>query len=331
MSAADLNSDDDYDSVEQRDIARQFRKELQESEGFDCTVVPDEFDIGGFAVVDLEKHSNTAKEVEEFTIRAVKKINDKPGDRKLEFLRVLSANLKLSPYFTLYVTLVAKDMSSGGEVVFQTKFYETLAGELHVQIFRPKHDKSAVLIADESDSSNQQQASGASDEIPLSMRSLITNVPSHFDKSIRKLDIAFKWMAANGLPSNHVPRDAMMNPGRIYLKSYVGEANMDETKLIRLLVKHPVIGVLRATRAFFKLKKQEIFEGAAENEAYTVHSLTVVGYGSSDDGRHYFLVASNWGKEWADDGCGRVMRKVSLPPGRSSIFTHIYYPVISFR
>ncbi|KAJ4848311.1 hypothetical protein Tsubulata_003696, partial [Turnera subulata] len=248
------------------------------------------------------------------------------GVRKLEFLRVLSANLKISSHFTVYVTFVARDLSSGEEVVYQTELRETVKGDLHLQFCRTKHGKKAVLIADKSESSNQEQESG-SPETPLSVRSLVANVPSHFDKSIRKMDTVFKWAIANGMPSNCAPRDAMMNPGRIFMKGYVGKANTNDNKLLKLVKKHNVTAVLRATRAFFKLEKEEIFEGAAENDAYTVHSLVIVGHGKSKDGRRYFEVTNCWGPEWADGGYGKVLMR-KCPPGRSSsIFTHIYYPL----
>ncbi|KAJ4848307.1 hypothetical protein Tsubulata_003691 [Turnera subulata] len=316
MSASDINSDDDYESVEQRTIARQFRKELEESGDFDYTVAPDEFDVGGVATVNLEKHTNTVREIEELTIRAVKENNEKPGARKLEFLRVQRANLRINWYIIYYVTFVAKDVASGEEVLYIAELRENIEGDRSVVVFRPKPEKHEKMV-----SGYAQEAT------EVTPKTFMDNVPNHYDKSCRTLDIAFRWSSANGIVSDLAPRDAMGNPGKIYAKSYVGKANMDERELKKALLDGPVSAVLRITPAFFRLKKGEIFEGAAENDAYTVHSLLVVGYGASKKGRRYFELSNCW-RGWADGGYGKVMRKCSLPRGRSSIFTHVFYPIM---
>jgi hypothetical protein len=64
---------------------------------------------------------------------------------------------------------------------------------------------------------------------------------------------------------------------------------------------HPVIVGLRATKAFLRLKRGEIYCYPDEFVGY--HAVTLVGY---DERRQAFKLINSWGQQWGDGGFGWI-------------------------
>ncbi|CAN4084163.1 unnamed protein product [Withania somnifera] len=58
------------------------------------------------------------------------------------------------------------------------------------------------------------------------------------------------------------------------------------------------------------------------------HAVTVIGYGTSDDGVKYWLVKNSWGTDWGEQGYIRIARDVGVDGGQCGIAKSASFPTI---
>ena len=97
-----------------------------------------------------------------------------------------------------------------------------------------------------------------------------------------------------------------------YVTGYYALSNGNEEILKAYVSEHGVaISTLSATTREFKDYREGIFEGC-EPGLEIDHAVTVVGYGTSEDGVDYWLVKNSWGIGWGDEGFMRLKRGVHM-------------------
>ncbi|CAH8267994.1 unnamed protein product [Arabidopsis lyrata] len=57
------------------------------------------------------------------------------------------------------------------------------------------------------------------------------------------------------------------------------------------------------------------------------HAVTIVGYGTSEEGIKYWLLKNSWGESWGENGYMRIKRDVDEPQGMCGLAHRAYYPV----
>ncbi|KAI3513076.1 hypothetical protein L1887_20402 [Cichorium endivia] len=57
------------------------------------------------------------------------------------------------------------------------------------------------------------------------------------------------------------------------------------------------------------------------------HAVLIVGYGTDDSGRDYWLVRNSWGADWGEEGYFKVARNVKDKGGWCGIATYSFYPI----
>ena len=53
-----------------------------------------------------------------------------------------------------------------------------------------------------------------------------------------------------------------------------------------------------------------MFSGCTSSD--TDHAITVVGYGTADNGEKYWLIKNSWGSRWGDKGFIKMKRGVNM-------------------
>ncbi|PRQ29134.1 putative fruit bromelain [Rosa chinensis] len=99
-----------------------------------------------------------------------------------------------------------------------------------------------------------------------------------------------------------------------------------ETELLNVVSKQPVSAMADSKGREFRLYFGGVFSG--ECGTSPDHSVTVIGYGTTEDGIKYWLVKNSWGEHWGEGGYMRIRRGVDAPQGLCGIARNPLYPIV---
>lgn len=97
-----------------------------------------------------------------------------------------------------------------------------------------------------------------------------------------------------------------------------------ESELQKSVANQPVSVAIDAGGSDFQFYSSGVFKGSCGTELN--HGVTVVGYGTSDDGINYWLVKNSWGDRWGEQGYIKIERDVDAQEGRCGIAMKPSYP-----
>ncbi|MQM05124.1 hypothetical protein Taro_037930 [Colocasia esculenta] len=100
----------------------------------------------------------------------------------------------------------------------------------------------------------------------------------------------------------------------------------DEQQLLKAVARQPIAVVFDGHDKSFQHYKSGVYTGPCIS-FFTVHALTIVGYGASDDGTKYWTAKNSYGESWGEGGYVRVQRDVQDPAGMCGIATWPLYPI----
>ncbi|KAK7412436.1 hypothetical protein VNO78_03897 [Psophocarpus tetragonolobus] len=96
-------------------------------------------------------------------------------------------------------------------------------------------------------------------------------------------------------------------------------------QLLQAVAKQPV-SVAVSANLYFKSYEGGIFEGPCDTDLN--HAVTVIGYGTSEDGRKYWLIKNSWGQTWGDNDYMKILRESGQPEGLCGIAMKASFPII---
>ncbi|XP_040971731.1 senescence-specific cysteine protease SAG12 [Gossypium hirsutum] len=99
----------------------------------------------------------------------------------------------------------------------------------------------------------------------------------------------------------------------------------NEEYLLKAASQQPVAVALDSSGYGFQFYSGGVYGGPCRTELN--HDVTVVGYGTSEDGIKYWLVKNSWGKSWGESGYMRIKRDVHSKKGLCGIAKTPSYPV----
>ncbi|KAK1424798.1 hypothetical protein QVD17_20136 [Tagetes erecta] len=97
-----------------------------------------------------------------------------------------------------------------------------------------------------------------------------------------------------------------------------------EAALLKAVAMQPVSVAIDASGADFQLYHSGVFTGPCGTKVD--HGVTVVGYGTAEDGTKYWLVKNSWGTSWGEDGYIRMQRHIVPNEGLCGIAMMASYP-----
>ncbi|CAL9225530.1 unnamed protein product [Arabidopsis halleri] len=98
---------------------------------------------------------------------------------------------------------------------------------------------------------------------------------------------------------------------------------VDDVDLARLVVRHPVVGVLPLWDDLDYHRGGIYNPGSLEHGNLQYHAVLIVGFDVDDFGNYYWIIQNSWGRRWGVEGFGMIHRERIR--GRRSLFTRVFY------
>nr|GMD08375.1 ervatamin-B-like [Ipomoea batatas] len=106
------------------------------------------------------------------------------------------------------------------------------------------------------------------------------------------------------------------------------QAYPDEIALQSAVTDQPVSVAITIDPQLFRQYAGGVFtgyNGGGDCGSEGSHAVTIIGYGTSDEGKDYWLVKNSWGTDWGENGYARMARGIS-GAGVCGINLAAYYP-----
>lgn len=150
------------------------------------------------------------------------------------------------------------------------------------------------------------------------------------------MDQAFSYVKANGLrtakdyPYKETTTLQCKSPSgtvvRIDDSARIPYDKNVEENLLKAVSEQPVTVGIDVFNKDFQHYKGGIFNGDCYRPPN--HAVLIVGYGTSDDGKKYWIVKNSWGTSWGEKGYFRFPRETDGLPGKCSINRMPSFPII---
>ena len=109
------------------------------------------------------------------------------------------------------------------------------------------------------------------------------------------------------------------------IKGYEKVPANSEKELLKTVAKQPVGVSIEGGQRAFRFYSSGVFTGKCGT--HLDHAVTIVGYGSTDEGTKYWLVKNSWGTKWGEKGYVRMKRDIHAKKGLCGLAVHPSYPV----
>ncbi|KAK8575181.1 hypothetical protein V6N12_062857 [Hibiscus sabdariffa] len=149
------------------------------------------------------------------------------------------------------------------------------------------------------------------------------------------MDDGFEYIAKNqGLakeskyPYTAKDRNCSRRKSAVRAAKIVGYEDVprdNEKALLKAASQQPVAVAIDCTGHGFQFYSGGVYGGPCRTDLN--HAVTVVGYGTSEDGIKYWLVKNSWGKSWGENGYMRIKRDVRSKKGLCGIAKKPSYPL----
>ncbi|MBA0776428.1 hypothetical protein Gotri_011424 [Gossypium trilobum] len=98
----------------------------------------------------------------------------------------------------------------------------------------------------------------------------------------------------------------------------------DQEALLKAVKNQPVSVALEGHGRDFQFYSG-VFKGDYGNSL--THAVTIVGYGTSEEGLNYFFIKNSWGETWGENGYMKIQRNVNMKGGVCGIAMKASYPI----
>lgn len=99
----------------------------------------------------------------------------------------------------------------------------------------------------------------------------------------------------------------------------------NEFALMNAVSKQPVAAFVSSRGKEFQFYSGGVFTGNCDPSTLD-HVVAIVGYGTSEDGKKYWLIKNSWSSHWGENGYMRLERNSGIPEGRCGIAVDASYP-----
>jgi C1A family cysteine protease len=97
-----------------------------------------------------------------------------------------------------------------------------------------------------------------------------------------------------------------------------------ENDLLKAVSMQPVSVIIDASGQAFQHYSSGVF--SSDCGTAQTHAVTVIGYGTTEDGIDYWLLKNSWGETWGENGYMKILRNVDAPEGMCGLAMKASYP-----
>lgn len=115
------------------------------------------------------------------------------------------------------------------------------------------------------------------------------------------------------------------NPA-VQINGYEDVPQNSEYDMLKAVANQPISVAIAGGDYYFRYYSSGILNMQCSTN--TNHAVAVVGYGTTNDGRKYWIAKNSWGTGWGEDGYIYLARDVGDPRGLCGIATYPSYPTI---
>ncbi|RWR83320.1 senescence-specific cysteine protease SAG39-like protein [Cinnamomum micranthum f. kanehirae] len=108
------------------------------------------------------------------------------------------------------------------------------------------------------------------------------------------------------------------------ITGYQDVPHNSEDDLMKAVANQPISVGIDASGLSFQHYSTGVFDGDCGTDLD--HAVTVVGYGTTDDGTKYWLVKNSWGTGWGEEGYIKMKRDADAKEGLCGIAMQASYP-----
>ncbi|XP_044462418.1 zingipain-2-like [Mangifera indica] len=116
--------------------------------------------------------------------------------------------------------------------------------------------------------------------------------------------------------------DTQMEPVA-QIQSYEKVPSNSEKALLQAVAKQPVSVAIDASG--IKYYSGGVFDGDCGTSLN--HAVTIIGYGTADDGTEYWLIKNSWGESWGENGYMRIKKDADAAEGLCGLAMDASYPI----
>ncbi|XP_021292413.1 zingipain-2-like [Herrania umbratica] len=109
------------------------------------------------------------------------------------------------------------------------------------------------------------------------------------------------------------------------ISSYEMVPANDEEALLKAVTNQPVSVAIDGSGLDFQQYKTGVFDGNCGTSL--THAVTIIGYGTNEEGKNYWLIKNSWGESWGENGYMKIQRDVNTPGGLCGIAMKASYPI----
>ncbi|KAM1154222.1 hypothetical protein FF1_036604 [Malus domestica] len=116
------------------------------------------------------------------------------------------------------------------------------------------------------------------------------------------------------------------NEAAAKITNYARVTRNSETDLLKAVSMQPVSVAIVASQAF------ELYSGGLFTDDYCGtelnHAVTIIGYGTTEDGTPYWLIKNSWSTSWGENGYMKILRNADAPEGVCGLAMDASYPIM---
>ncbi|XVF25663.1 hypothetical protein REPUB_Repub13aG0232900 [Reevesia pubescens] len=110
------------------------------------------------------------------------------------------------------------------------------------------------------------------------------------------------------------------------ISNYEEVPTNNEEAILKAVTNQPVSVAIDGEGRDFKFYSGGVFSGYCGNSL--THAVTIIGYGTSEEGIKYWLIKNSWGQSWGENGYMRIQRDVNTPQGLCGLAMKASYPTV---